>query len=184
MNSHNYEWIYDELGIDLDDLGCIMLDVNAAAIKPFPDESVLHYTQDPKRFWIKGFVVGVKPHITLLYGLLESGTKWKKYVDAVLDGWKLKEVAVKEVGYFTSPYEDDQYYCIVAHIDITPDLLEGYYRLNFLPHVNTFPDYKAHMTLAYIKKDDKIRDEVIAYFNKQLVGEGLKIKGLNYGSKE
>lgn len=180
LNSHHFENIYKELNIDLDLLGCIMLDLEAKLPQP-GNKDILYFTKDSKKFWINGFVAGDVPHITLLYGLLKSGKEWKEYVDQVLSDWKLEQVTIDYFGYFDSPYENEEYYCIVAHIKITPSLLEGHQRLSFLPHVNTFPGYKAHMTYAYIKKDEKVRDELIATLNKHWAGTTMKITGINYG---
>jgi hypothetical protein len=183
FNANQFRYIYKHEGIDLDELGCIMLDLEVYILKIF-EESSLYYTKDPKKFWINGFVANKTPHITLLYGLLQSGNKYRTYIDEVLKGWSIKTVTVKEVGYFESPYENEPYYCIVAHIDITPELLEGHERLQMLPHIDTFPGYKAHMTLAYIRKDEKLRDETIDVYNTELKGKELKVKGLNYGGNE
>ncbi len=181
VNANEYLPIYKELGIDLDSLGCIMLNVDGKGIPLIPSKDYLYFTSDPKKFWIKGFVAGRKPHVTLLYGLLKEGNIYKKYIDQLLEDWSLPTILIHHVDYFDSPYKEEPYYCIVAHVDITPELLEGYHRLELLPHVNTFPEYKAHITIAYIKKDEQIRDEVINFYDKHLVGKEIKVLGLNYG---
>lgn len=171
------------MGIDTNDLGCIMLDVDGSQIPGFDPttQDVLYYSPDPKKFWVKGFVAGDNPHVSLLCGLMEEGPKWKKYVDTVLEGWDLSSVKIKDVGYFDS---EEPCYCIVAHVEITPKLIEGHERLQLLPHIDSFPGgYKAHLTLAYIKKDEKIRDMVISLYNKRLPGMELKVTGINYGGK-
>ena len=179
LNSHLFEPVYKALKINLDTLGCIMLDVfpvKGIEIK----EDWLYYTKDKKKFWIDGFTFNKIAHLTLLYGLLKSGQTWKKYVKAVLKGWEMDTIEIENIGYFNSPYKDEPYYCIVAHVKVTDLLMEGHQRLEFLPHINTFSGYKPHITLAYVKKDEKIRDSVIAMFN-NMVGYKLPIKGLNYG---
>lgn len=184
FNSHNFEEIYKELGINLDDLGCIMLDLKATGIPQFPDPSSLYYAKDPKKFWIKGFVAATTPHITLLYGLLKSGKEWEEYVSKVLRDWEIATVTIKEVSFFESPYKNEPYYCVVAHIDLTENLLEGHYRLSLLPHINTFPAYKAHFTIAYIKKDELIKNLTISYYNEALRGKELAVIGVNLGGKK
>lgn len=181
LNSNQFREMYAEMGINIDKLGCIMLDVDGGSIES-PPEQDLYFTINPDRFWIKGFVAGHTPHVTLLYGLMESGnTKWKWEVDKVLEGWEMKLLSIAHVGYFDSPYPDEPYYCIVAHLLITPELLEGHKRLEFLPHINTFPDYKAHITLCYIKKDEAKRDALIRHYNETLTGKTLPVIQLNYG---
>ena len=185
LNAHDFEDMYKDLGVDLDELGCIMLDVDGSKIKPIQGmEKHLYTAKDPKKFWIKGFVAEKNPHVTLLYGLMKPGKEWKDHVDTLLRSWDLASVKIAEVGYFESNIPGEDYYCIVAHLDITPELLEGHRRLQLLPHIDTFVGkYKAHITIAYVKKDEEIRDEIISKYNDMLQEEELKITGINYGEK-
>lgn len=178
--------MYKDLGINVPDLGCVMLDVAEMPTDPYLDQmkerDVFYSSDKPERFWIKGYVAGKTPHVTLLYGLMEQGSKWKKQIDAVLKGWNIKDVEIDHIGFFPSHYKDDPYYCIVGHVKISPELQDGHDRLQLLPHINTFPGYKAHLTLAYVKKDEEIRDWVITNFESWLPGKALPIaKGVNYG---
>lgn len=192
-NSHNYQEIYDEMGINIDRLGCVMVDLEPIETPMIMDfkmgiyEYLLYYTTNPDRKWIKGFVMGDTPHITLMYGLLDNVHNWEKYVSKVLEGWEMDSVEIDHIGFFDNPYVDEEYYCIVAHIKVTPELEEGHDRLEFLPHINTFEGYKPHMTIAYIKKDDAKRDQLIADLSRELVGKKLAIKkeiNLGYQPKE
>ena len=178
INARTFNQIYKDLEIDLDNLGCVMIDVEP--VKGIEvNEDWLFYSKHQSRFWIDGYVFK-NPHLTLLYGLMDSAQDWSKHVEAVLADWKFSEVTVADIGYFDSPYEDEAYYCIVAHIEVTPELMEGHQRLELLPHINTFTGYKPHITLAYVKKDEAIRDNVISMF-KNMIGYKLPIKGLNLG---
>lgn len=181
--SNDFREMYEKLGVNIDKLGCIMLDIDEGQIPDLPDEfkGDLYTTKNSDRFWIKGFVGGNSPHCTLLYGLMESGKTNKKYVDMVLDGWTLDSLKVESIGYFDSPYKDDPYFCITAHLEVDDKLREGRTRLELLPHINTFPDFKAHVTIAYIEKDEKVRKKIINYYQDKLVGKNLKVTGLNYG---
>lgn len=180
LNSHQFEEVYKTLKVNLDTLGCVMLNIEPVEA-PFIDDDILYYAKDKKRFWVNGYVFNKVAHLTLLYGLLKSGKKQKKLVDKVLSDWNIKKVKVENIESFDSPFEDEPYYCIVAMIEVTDDLLEGHQRLEFLPHINTFTGYRPHVTLAYIKKDPKIRRKAIIEFNSLLVGKKLKVKGINYG---
>lgn len=194
ISAHDFKSIYPAFGIDLSDLGCVMLDL----ITPFDldkygkslNDNYLYKAKDKNKFWIDGFVALDTPHITLLYGLLKSAHDYSEAIETVLSGWELYTATVDRVGYFESPYPDEPYYCIVAHMALTPDLMEGHNRLEMLPHINTFPGYKAHFTVCYVKKDKKIRDAVIKDLNTILKGRGLAIantkhpKGLNFGIKK
>jgi hypothetical protein len=181
-NANHFREMYAELQINIDKLGCIMLNIDGSAIPKLPDESILYFTAHPDRFWIKGFVAGEVPHVTLLYGLMESGQKNKAYVDKVLNGWSIGSVTIDHVDFFNTPYQDEPYYCIIAHLAITPELLEGHQRLEFLPHINTFPDYKAHITIAYIKSKNNVAlHNTLEFYNEALRGKTLPVTGLNYG---
>lgn len=181
LSSHNFKEVYQWLGIDLSRLGCVMLDVeniiSGVTIDPY-------YANDPSRFWIDGNVMQKTPHLTLLYGLINEAKNYEKHIEKLLEGWEMDSISIKDIGYFDSPYEDEEYYCIVAHIEVTKELLEGHQRMEFLPHVNTFTGYKPHVTLAYIKKDPAVRDDVISFLKKELVGQKLKVKQLNYGGNK
>jgi len=189
LNSHQFEEVYKDLKIDLDELGCVMADVVPLASMKDPEEfgdkmDYLYTSTNPKRKWIKGWVVGKTAHITLLYGLLENAHKWKKQIDAVLKDWDMKTVEIDHIDKFDSQYEDEPYYCIVAHIKVTDKLQEANDRLQFLPHINTFAGYKPHMTIAYIKKDDKTLKECLEWMNKAWKGKRLSVKPeINYGYK-
>lgn len=184
LSSHQFEDIYRDLEIDLDKLGCVMLKVDAKDIKKPKNEEMLYTSSNLKRFWIKGFVAEKTPHVTLLYGLLKPAEEYRKQIKEVLTGWKIKSVKIKEVGFFESQYEDDPYFCIIAHLDISPELLEGHERLQFLPHIDTFPGYKAHISICYIKKDEKFRDKLIAAYNKNLSGKEMKVTGFDLGGEK
>lgn len=190
LKSHDFPKIYEELNINLDKMGCIMIDVEPLksmySIEVDGAGVALYYAKNKERKWINGWVVGDVAHITLLYGLLENGHVWKKHVDTVLTGWELREVEIDHISYFDSPYEDEEYYCIVAHIKVTDELMEGHQRLEFLPHINTFTGYKPHMTLCYLdkKQGEAYRDRIIEEFNKLWSGKKLRVKELNYGYKK
>jgi 2'-5' RNA ligase len=172
MNWNQYSQVYEDLGIAVDTLGCVMLDLkpleNMYSIELDGASVALYQSKNKKRFWINGWVADKKPHVTLLYGLLSK--HYKKHIDVVLSDWSCDQVIVDHVDYFPSPYSDENYYCIVAHIKTTPELLEGHRRLSLLPHINTFFDYKPHMTIAYINAEQgpAYRDKLIVQFNKLL----------------
>jgi len=186
LNSHNFEEVYKELDINLDTLGCVMLDLlpfgsMGGSVRSSED---LYYSSNPDRKWIDGWVAGSVPHITLLYGLLDNAHNWEKHIEAVLGGWKMDTVEIDHIGYFESPYEDEAYYCLVAHIKVTPELVEGHNRLEFLPHINTFTGYKPHMTIGYIKKDETLREDYLKRLNDFWAGKKIIVKqGINLGDK-
>ena len=186
LSIHEFPGVLERHKINPAELGCVMLDVMQDKTFSAPDldgEDYLYKSPDPKKFWIDGWVMN-KAHITLLYGLLEPAQKYAVSIEEVLGMWKIEHVEIEEIGFFESPYPEEPYYCIVAHIRKTLELQEGHDRLTFLPHVNTFPGYKPHMTIAYIKKDAGIRDRLIKimdghykFYPKVLVESGLNLGG-------
>ena len=190
LSSHQFKQVYEWLGINLNKLGCVMLDLeplpNMYTIEADGAGVALYYAKNKERFWIDGWVVGKGAHITLLYGLLEEGKNYAPHIEKVLEGWKLDDVEIEDIGYFDSPYPDEPYWCIVAHIKVNNDLLAGHHRLEFLPHVNTFSSYKPHMTICYLDKaqGEAYRDRMIAEFKDLWVGKTLKVKGTNLGGNK
>jgi phage portal protein BeeE/2'-5' RNA ligase len=177
ISSRDYEDIYEDLNVDPASLGCIMLDVKKIDImKVVPDSSDDLVDVTDRHDHTMGAVAEQEPHVTLLYGLLENGNVWKDKVDKLLDGWSIKTVKVTEVGYFNLPDS----YAIVAHIENTTDLQDGHDRLTLLPHINTFSEYRPHMTLAYIKKEADLGKWLTA-LNEKYAGTELKAQGINYG---
>jgi len=184
LNSHMFENIYKDLNIDLDSLGCIMIDTEKIDIGEWKEKDIFYKTKNKTRKWIDGNVSTKTPHVTLLYGLLKNGNEWKKYVDQVLDGSNIKTVEIEDVSFFESPYKDEKYYCIVANIKVREELQDAHNRLEFLPHINTFDSYKPHVTIAYIKKNPVTRKLIIDDLKRKLVGKKLKVLKINYGYKK
>ena len=58
-----------------------------------------------------------------------------------------------ELTVFPSPWEDEPYSCIVSELTLTPELRDAHARLSLLPHINTHPTYRPHVTLAYVHRD-------------------------------
>lgn len=199
IKSHDFKEVYEWLGIDLNKLGCLMLDTEGLKLPShiiqdwetgsgvnfdtFFKELFMYKANNKDRFWINGYV-GDKPHLTLLYGLMTEAKNYKNHIEKVLSGWDMKTVKIADIGYFDSPYQDEKYYCVVAHIEVTPELMEGHQRMEFLPHINTFAGYKPHITIAYLKKDDVARDIFIEDLKKSFIGKELKVIELNYGGNK
>lgn len=177
----NFQDLYKDMGVDLKSLGCIMLDTDPIKVSDIISESDLYVSTNPDLKWINGIVSENVPHITLLYGLMEKGEVWKEYVDQVLEGWEMKQVQVEKVIAFESTWPAEPYHCLVAELVITPKLLDANARLRMLPHIDTFPVYRAHITLAYIKEDSKKRDTYLEELNTKIAGRKIKTKEINYG---
>jgi 2'-5' RNA ligase len=194
INSQDFPAVYKALDIDLSNLGCVMIDVESVFSPTFKKwfstiyptfEKDLVISKDKARFWIDGLVAEKTAHCTLLYGLLEPANDYKSQIEQILKGWNIDELEIESVGSFDSPYPDEPYFCIVGHVKVTPQLLEGHQRLELLPHVNTFVGYKPHITLAYVKKDEAVKEKWIQTLSEILVGKRLKVKKeLNLGGNK
>lgn len=152
-NYNDFLNIYSDLGIDINELNCVMLqlqDIEAkklAIIKAnFPND-IAYYSTEKK--YAQGFVLGGEPHVTLLYGLLANTTKEQaKMVIEDLIKTPIK-IEIKSIGYF----EFADHYCIIMPVEKTQELLNYHQRLSLLPHINTFMGYNPHISIGYIKKD-------------------------------
>lgn len=177
LSIREFPEVVSALGVDLNDLGCVMLDVipprELAVIKRQVPEAALAF--DPEKFWVRGWVAESSPHITLMYGLLEKPSLRPELVKQVLEGWSIDEVEIEGAGYFESA---DPYLPLVAHIKVDERLLEGHERLGFLPHINTFTKYKIHMTVAYINKDigEQAMKKIAFDVNRSLVGKKMEVR--------
>jgi hypothetical protein len=171
--------IYAELGIDTHQLGCIMLDTEPIKVSDIIDPDDLYFSDDAP--YVAGIVSETVPHCTLLFGLMQSGQTWKSVVDLALSGWSIDSVGIDEVSYFDGADDDNAYYCIIARLFPSSQLVEGNSRLRQLPHVDNFSTYLPHITLSYIKKDEVKRDSYIKQLNDRLMLKSVGVKGLNYG---
>ncbi|WP_265155166.1 MULTISPECIES: DUF935 family protein [Rhodococcus] len=178
VSARDFPGLHEGLGIETDKLGCIMLDTETVDVLKHVEGGESDLVESTTEHdHAMGAVAETEPHVTLLFGLLKNGNVWKDEVDTVLDGWKMDTVTISEVGFFDLKDK----FAIVAHIETTPELLDGHDRLTLLPHVQTFSEYKPHMTLAYVAYDQAIADKWVDALGAQYNGATLKAKGVNYG---
>lgn len=170
------------MDIEISSLGCVMLDVEPLDLSDVIPEDWAYVSENPERKWVSG--IQTAAHVTLLYGLLHNANQIKSAVDEVLDGWKPQAVSVNAYDMFPSPWEDEPYGCVVARqLAPSPNLVQAHQRLSLLPHINTYPEYKPHITLAYVKKD-RVKDTLQALQKKFPLPRSFKPIGLNYGDPE
>lgn len=149
-----YSDMLQRIGINPKELGCVMLPVEPFDIfgegrDQLLDVEDLYVSEDPELWWVNGDVSD-KAHITLLYGLLTPAYEQKENIDELLADWDMPEYFVPErIMFFPDP-RGENYAAIVVEID-DPHLEEAHARLSYLPHVNTFPKYRSHMTIAYVR---------------------------------
>lgn len=168
-------------GIVVSALGCVMLDVKGPHVSRLIPEQWTYTSTNPDRRWISG--AQDEGHITLLYGLLDNANEIREDVDEVLAGWEPGEIETDHVGAFPSTFEDEPYSCIVAHLKLSEALRDAHARLSLLPHINTHPTYKPHVTLAYVRREYEA--DVVRLIEQELgcVKGGLDFTplALNYG---
>lgn len=179
LSSHQFTDVYESLGVDLQGLGCIMLDVNEIDVSHIIDPEDL-YVSD-KYTYVKGLVSNVVPHCTLLYGLMNKGSIIHNHVDRVLEGWSAAPVTIEKVGFFYSQVPDESWITIIAELVVSSNLMDAHTRLSMLPHINTFPTYKPHITLAYVKQSSDFK-QYVDTINAELAGLVLDPVGINYGA--
>lgn len=142
-------------GLDTPDLECVMLDLGPldvqAAFGSAWDESELFYGNHPKLKYAQGAVAEKGAHVTLLFGIHPSET----YIDDVmtaLGDWTPDDIFIREVSFFPSNVEGEDYTCIVGKVMPTANLLIARRRLETLSFTDKFADeYKPHVTFAYIR---------------------------------
>lgn len=178
--ARSFPQVYVDLGIDLGRLGCLMLDTEPIKVSDLIPQSSLYFADPEKHKYIQGVVSETVPHVTLLYGFLRSAKELQKHIDAVLDGWKPEDLTIRNIDFFPSNEADEYYVTIIAHVEVTDNLKEANTRLSYLPHLNTFPDYKPHITLAYVRQDINY-GKYIKLLNEKYAGTTVKAKSLNYG---
>lgn len=186
--------ITDALDIDVSKLGCIMLDTEGIPVREIMSKWVgspeddLYFSDDPKLRYVQGAVGEETSHLTLLYGLLQPGPEWSEHVTELLEDIDLSRIDIEDVEVFPNV----EYSCIVARVKLTPELKLAHARLQYLPHVNTFPEYKAHITLAYVKNGEAEDmhgpyDIVMAWqaeLSEALTGKSVTALGLNLGGND
>lgn len=182
IKASNFPEVYENLGIDINDLGCIMVNVEPFELSDIILQEDLYNPEGTNH--AMGLVGETAPHCTLLYGLLNDGNAMRKNVDLVLSGWELNEVEIGSVDYFDGVDNETgmEYYCIVAKLVPSSGLVEANARLKMLPHLDTFPmQYIPHCSLAYVVHDEAKRDQYVKALNTKLVGSMIPVVGLNYG---
>ena len=124
VSANDFPGLYDDIDmVDVDNLGCIMIDTETIKVTKFVDDGeadLLPPTDGHER----GAVAERSAHVTLLLGLLENGNVWKDKVDTVLEGWGLDSVTIKDV----TAFDLGDSYAIVGLIKKTPELTDGHER--------------------------------------------------------
>ena len=138
--------IFEMQGIQLDKLGCIM----AKYRRPMElfraiDPSIVYKDETEN---IPG--IEMQSHVTLLFGLMKPGLEQMDVVDEALKDWRPSAFfKPSQVSVFET---DNPWDVVVLEPMYVDEFVNAHQALSKLPHVNTFPEYKPHMTLAYVHK--------------------------------
>ena len=147
MNNPN-EDLYELLGIDTRELGCMMVKFSTPTmlLNEIPENLLYHDPDDPLEY---GKVFD--SHVTLLYGLLKPAHETREAVDLVLRGLSFSEKFLFALADWFSPRDQPYDVLYIPPVYKVP-FVDAHQRLSRLPHVNLYPEYTPHLTLAYIKK--------------------------------
>lgn len=170
-------------GLSSPDLECVMLDVDPLNVREAFGEGFseddLFYGTTPELKYAQGAVGESTAHATLLFGIHPSPV-YRRSVDAVLRGWEPEDLFVSHVGFFPSRDATQDYNVIVAHVEPMPNLLEARARLEILDYTDGFPEYRPHITLAYIKGSADLT-EWVSRMDAVFGNRTYSPIGINYG---
>lgn len=130
----------------LDSYGCIMLslDVDLSAVQGVIDAEDIYVDDEATTSHYTGLVD--YPHVTLLYGVLDGVSA--EDVQAALQDVEFGAVKLSPVACF----EPEEYDVLIFEAE-SPALQLAHDKLcEVLPYYSTYPDYKPHCTIAYLKK--------------------------------
>ena len=142
------EDLYELLGIDTGELGCMMAKFTTPTrlLNEIPENLLYHDPADPGEY---GKVFD--SHVILLYGLLKPAHETREAVDLVLRGLVFPEnIQFGAADWVTS--RDQPYDVLYIPPVFGYQFVDAHRRLSRLPHVNPHPEYRPHLTLAYVKK--------------------------------
>lgn len=127
-------------------LGCVMVEVPVSNWK-----EITSSINQEDLYEVKGEKYGIQdnPHLTLLYGFNSEISKEQvqSILEEVTNGHKI-EIDIEDIDIF----ENENFDVVKFNVKKTEQLQSLYDALNELPNENTFPDYRPHMTIAYVKK--------------------------------
>lgn len=148
FNARDFSDIYDDLDINLNRLGCAMIRTESPLDRELPVlDEWLYSSDDPDTPWVDGLVE--HHHTTVRYGFLPM-VEEKHVWDIVSRSRYPYRLMVTHIEAFR-PEPEKNYECVVARVD-SDELREVNQQLSILPNINTYPEYKPHITIGYFKR--------------------------------
>ena len=127
------------------EFGCAMIEV------PFDDWSQITGMIDPEDVYEleedRSYGIQDNPHVTILYGL--HGSVSPEELKSVLDRFNGNlRIKIAGIGIFENEDFD------VVKMNVVPDggLQQLHDMISRLPNSDQYPEYKPHITIAYVKK--------------------------------
>ena len=127
------------------EFGCVMVDYNFENWSNLLDSIS---QDDIYRVEGKNYGLQPRPHLTLLYGIHKEVTD--EEVQSCFDGMTEDDFKVQIDG--VSLFENPEFDVVKLGVVKTDRLQQVNEKLSELPNSNQFPEYKPHITLAYVKK--------------------------------
>lgn len=130
--------------------------IDISSLRNAPDE--LFYGEGYDLRYCQGAVAETTAHVTLHQGILPSVPP--ELIDTVLGEYDIPEVRIGHVSGWPSP---NGFTTIVANLcDYDGQLQELHNRLRWLPHIDAFPTYTPHVTLAFVRTGPHIHSWLAA----------------------
>jgi hypothetical protein len=129
-------------------VGCLMLDMSKK-IGNWKDVIKIIDPQDLYEDSTDDYGIEYEPHITVLYGFMPSimASDIKNYLEDIEQNIKFKLIGID-----IFPGGDKKPFDVVKFNIESEDLHTLHEECKKIPNKETFPDYKPHMTIAYVKK--------------------------------
>lgn len=186
MTAHNHAELLANFGVNLNELGCVMLEAESLPVRNWAEAAGFGqnlWVSSPDGHpwsWVKGPVAETGAHVTVKYGFLQKAytSQMEAAVHQLMADYEPgMTLRVGGVEIFAEPAVSELgYACIVARIDDEP-LRNWNAALSMLPHVDTYPDYKPHLTLGYVQKHlaADVRREFFARMPRYVTTTGLSL---------
>jgi hypothetical protein len=124
------------------DRGCAMLYFD------FPDLNKLSdQIEESDIYTEEGYGIETEPHVTLLYGF-DPGVK-ESEIKKIIDEIDFSSVKIHNISLF-----ENEDYDVLKFTAVSSSLFAANKKLIKLPHKNDYPDYKPHLTVAYLKSGE------------------------------